>query len=561
MTSAPWLHIARRAWPQRGLLLLAAASMAVTAVTTALYAFLLGPLVQALFAGSGAANEALLPWLPTGWEASWREASWLLPGVILAVAGAKAMAWWGQRVWMARAGEAVVEQVREEALAGLLEAEFVAVGGLRVGDVAGRLTHDAELVREAVSEGMTALCRDGLTTACLLALAVGLDPQLAAVALVAFPLAAVAVRTFGRRLRGLHRRSEAERGDLGAVVGEALAGLEAIKADAQEAAWSARAMARARRLAEVRIEAAGARAANSAVMELVGVGGIALTLAWAVVRIEAGALRPDAFVSFFAALLMLYEPLKGLGRVNAWMQAGASGLERLGALTALPREPDGGAPLQGPIERLELDAVGFGYDAREPVVAGLSLRIEAGELVQLTGPSGAGKSTVVRLMLGLLSPTAGQVRVNGRPLEEVERASLRRAVAYAGQRVLLFAGTVAENIRQSRPEATMAEVREAARIAMADAFIEGLPDGYATRLGEGGQGLSGGQRQRLAVARAVLKGASALILDEALTGLEAPLQAEVLERLRAHRPEVMVVLVTHARVVEGGRVVEVHGPR
>ena len=103
MTSAPWLHIARRAWPQRGLLLLAAASMAVTAVTTALYAFLLGPLVQALFAGSGAANEALLPWLPTGWEASWREASWLLPGVILAVAGAKAMAWWGQRVcWFLR---------------------------------------------------------------------------------------------------------------------------------------------------------------------------------------------------------------------------------------------------------------------------------------------------------------------------------------------------------------------------------------------------------------------------------------------------------------------------
>ncbi|MEL6179026.1 MAG: ABC transporter ATP-binding protein, partial [Myxococcota bacterium] len=306
----------------------------------------------------------------------------------------------------------------------------------------------------------------------------------------------------------------------------------------------------------------GARAANSAAMELVGVGGIAVTLAWAVVRIEAGAMRPDAFVSFFAALLMLYEPLKGLGRVNAWMQAGVSGLERVGLLMALESEKGGqGQVVVGPVRRVVLEEVSFVYPGSDrPAVDGLSLALEAREVVQLAGPSGVGKSTVVRLMLGLLTPTTGQVRINGHLLETLDRDRLRGELAYAGQTVLLFAGSVRDNIRLGRPDADDEAVGEAAWLAAADRFIEALPEGYDTWLHEGGRGLSGGQRQRVALARALLKPASVLILDEALTGIERPLREEVLARIRQRRPNLVVVVITHGLVETASRVVELALP-
>ena len=188
-----------------------------------------------------------------------------------------------------------------------------------------------------------------------------------------------------------------------------------------------------------------------------------------------------------------------------------------------------------------------------------SFALSAGEVAQLRGSSGAGKSTAVRLLLGLLAPSPGVVRVNGLDLESVGRASVRRAVAYAGQRVLLFAGTVAENIRLGAPNTTDDALREAAWLADADRFIDALPEGYRTPLGERGLGLSGGQQQRIALARALVKPASVLILDEALSGVESEAQARILARIQERRPGLMVVWIAHAGALEAGRAVTLFG--
>ena len=533
------------AWTERARLLAAIACMAVVAGSAALYALLLGPTLEALFnpdAPPGLIGR-LSGDLPTS-LLSPQVLAWALPASILVVAGAKALAFWGQRHLMAGASERIVARLRVRAFSAVARADLMALRPLRAGDLASRLTRDADQVREAVADGVAALGRDLLSAVLLFALAVSLDRELSLIAFIAFPITAVALAWFGRRLRRAHADSDAIRGDLGARIGEVFHNVEAVKADSAEGREADRFAVGVDRLAALESRALSLRAAHHGVVEFAGVGGLALTLVWAIARIRAGELGPDTFVSFFAALMMLYEPVKGLSRVNAMFQAGASGLARVEQLATLHPERTG-PDLAPPFSTLTLDRVALAFDASPPLFEDLSLTLHPGDVMVVLGPSGVGKSSLARMCLGMLVPTAGHLRFDDADLATLDRASLRHHIAWAGQDVLLFDATVLDNIRYGHPAATDADVLAAARLADVESFVDELPQGWDTRLGERGQRLSGGQRQRLALARALVKPARLLILDEALTGVDAEARLRILSDTIAARPELMVLLITH----------------
>jgi subfamily B ATP-binding cassette protein MsbA len=272
-----------------------------------------------------------------------------------------------------------------------------------------------------------------------------------------------------------------------------------------------------------------------------------------------------------AALLIASRPLRALGSLNAALQEGLAGLSRVFAvIDETPRivDPPGAATLPAGVGRVVFEDVGFTYPDGRIALDGLSLVAAPGQIIALVGPSGAGKSTALALIPRFYEVTSGRISVDGADIRDVTLASLRRAIAYVGQDALLFADTIAANIRLGRPSASESELHAAARAAAAADFIEALPERYGTEVGPGGSRLSGGQRQRVALARALLHDPRILLLDEATSALDTESEAEVqaaLARLRQGRTTIIVahrlstvrdadliVVMADGRVVEQG---------
>jgi ATP-binding cassette, subfamily B, bacterial MsbA len=294
-----------------------------------------------------------------------------------------------------------------------------------------------------------------------------------------------------------------------------------------------------------RIQSAEKRAARlvsltAPVLELMGAIGAALLLAYALQRIQAGKLSPvDAF-TFIVALGMIYASIKNFVRINNEVQQAMAAAQRVFQLMDLPnrvQENPGAVELQGFRERIELRDVQFAY-GHTPVLRGIDLVVPAGRVVALVGSSGAGKSTLVNLLPRFHDVNGGAVLIDGHDVRDVSLASLRRQIGIVTQEVILFDDTVRNNIAYGRADVPMDQVKAAARAAHAEAFIEALPRGYDTTIGEAGHRLSLGQRQRISIARAILKNPPILILDEATSSLDAESEAEVqgaLQNLMAGR--------------------------
>jgi ATP-binding cassette subfamily B protein len=280
---------------------------------------------------------------------------------------------------------------------------------------------------------------------------------------------------------------------------------------------------------------------------------------------------PGEFFAFITALLMMTDPARRLARLHLNLAGAAAGVRMLYELIdQVPQQQDrkDAVPLVITAGKVELDQVRFGYDADKPVLNGVSFVAEPGKLTALVGTSGSGKSTIFNLLLRFWSPQAGQVRIDGTDLDGVQAASLYDRIALVSQDVFLFDGSVADNIRRGRPDASEAEVIEAAKSARAHEFIVQLPHGYDTSVGEFGGKLSGGQRQRISIARAFLKNAPILLLDEPTSALDAESDAaigEALARLSKGRTTILiahrfttVTQADHIYVMEQGHVIE-HG--
>lgn len=412
----------------------------------------------------------------------------------------------------------------------------------------------------------------------LLGLAVAalrMDPLLAGLAFVALPPIAVPIRVFARRLRAQARGSLDGLGVLQSGALQSLAGLRVVQAFRAEARRLRAFDQDNERQLSLQLRAAFSQLAPSPLIELMASVGVALVIAVGGRRVIAGELQPGELIAILVALGLMNTPLKSLSEVASLTQRALAGAERaFEILDTPPPLTDGAEVLSARRCRLSLEELRFDYGEGE-VLRGLSFAVEPGETVALVGASGAGKSTLASLVSRLADPTGGRVCVNGIDIRSLTLDSLRAHVAVVTQDPFLFDGSVAENLRLARPEASLAELEAACAAALAHEFVTALPKGYDTPVDEVGQRLSGGQRQRICIARALLLDAPILVLDEATSNLDPENEAlvrQALARLRegrttlviAHRPETVreadrVVVLAQGRVVQMGPHAELIG--
>lgn len=423
-----------------------------------------------------------------------------------------------------RVGLSVVTDLRQRVFEHVLkqDAEFFEIN--TTGRVMSSIMSDIEKIQTATSQLLADWLRQAFSAAALLAVVFQKDWKLALVSLTLFPLVLVPTARLGRKLRNVTRRAQDDQAAVNEILQEALTGHEVVKAFSAEAYEAAKFGKAAARLKKSNLRYVLQQAIASPLIEFFGAGLIVGLLWYARGQIATGGMTAGGFTSFVAALLLLFDPVKRLTGIYQIFQQAQGASEKVFAyldrVESVAERPDA-RPLDGLRHGIEFRSVRFQYPSSEgPVLEGLDLSIRAGEVVALVGPSGAGKSTLVNLVPRFHDATAGQVLLDGVDVRDYRVADLRRQIGIVAQETFLFNDTVAGNIRYGSPDAPLEAVREAARAALADEFIQQLPQGYDTVIGERGTKLSGGQRQRLAIARALLKNAPILILDEATSHLD-----------------------------------------
>ncbi|RMG13566.1 MAG: ABC transporter ATP-binding protein [Deltaproteobacteria bacterium] len=547
--------------------------MVVLALTTGVYAYLVGPVLEFLVTGGQKGVDAVARLLPSvDLSQLDREAVlWVLPAVILLTGLLKGASYFGQFYLMGMTGQKVVVDLRRHLFAHLLALSPGWFTRHHSGDLISRFTNDIAKVETAVTYAVTSILRDALQVIVLVGVAFYLDWRLSILAFGVIPLTLFPIVRFARRLRRVTGHSNEVMGQITERIHEAIGGIRIVQAYGQEAAERERFDRLNDDFVRVMRRSFLVRGLSTPTMEVMAVTGVALTLWLAGDAIARGTLDAAKFLSFFATIMLMYQPVKSLGRLGQFVVTGAASAERI--FEILDQHPEiHDAPDAVAAPRFEhgvrFEEVSFSYQGPEgpKVLDRVSFEIARGEVVALVGPSGGGKSTLASLLLRFHDPTEGRVTLDGIDLRRIRVASLRQLLAVVSQDTIVFNDTVRANVAYGRPEAPDEAVWAALERAQARAFVEALPDGLHTRLGERGVTLSGGQRQRLSIARAILKDAPLLILDEATSQLDAESEAAVqaaLTELMAGRTTLVIAhrLATVQRadrilVVEGGRVVE-----
>ena len=440
----------------------------------------------------------------------------------------------------------------------------------RHGDVIARLTGDVSAIETLMLSGLA----DGLTYALRIVLFTGalfvLSWQLALLALVVSPLFWLATRHFSREIKSASREQRRRSGMVSAVVEESLGNAAIVQAYSREAGELERLLEQGEGAVAAEIDVARLRGLFSLLTDSLELVGALLVLGLGTWELSAGNISIGGLVAFLAYLSQMYSPIRRLGRLINTMHAASASAERIiELLDEQPAVTDPAAPrLLGRARgRLEFDAVDFAYpDTARGALHGLSLSVAAGETVGIVGASGAGKSTLAKLALRFYDPDRGAVAIDGIDVRELALETLRCQIALVQQETLIFDGTIRDNIAFGRAGATEGQVLAAAAAAGAHEFIADLSDGYETLVGQRGRRLSGGQRQRIAVARAMVRDAPILILDEPTTGLDAASARQMLEPLRQLMRGRTVLIISHdlaaihdadrIAVVDSGRLAE-----
>jgi len=433
------------------------------------------------------------------------------------------------------------------------------------------IMNDVDKVQVATSQIMADFLRQFFAASALIFLLFSNDWKLALISLLVLPAVMLPTTRIGKRIRRISRGTQERQAELNQILQETLSGHMVVKAFGAENYESRRFRESARRLLKTNVRYVLQQALSSPLIDMMAALCIVLLLTYARTQVKQSALTAGDFASFIVALLVLLEPIKRLvGIHNIFQQAiGASHkiFEYLDHIEEIAERP-GAATLERFASGIVFDAVSFHYPSAPDGfrVREVSLEVKAGEVVALVGPSGGGKSTLASLVPRFYDVTSGAIRVDGRDLRDLNLRSLRAQIGIVAQDTFLFNDTVANNIAYGRPETPMEAIHAAAETALAHEFIERLPEGYGTVVGDRGLRLSGGQRQRIAIARALLKNAPILILDEATSHLDTEseiLVQRALANLMEHRTVIVIAhrLSTIRRadkivVIERGRVSE-----
>ena len=446
----------------------------------------------------------------------------------------------------------------------------------RTGELISRVSYDVMKINGTISAAFGTLVKEPMLIVVFLAILLILSWQLTLVSLVLLPLSVLVITTVGRRLRRSSTASQEAMADLTSTLQETVAGVRVVKAFNMESFEIGKFKRQTQHYFRTLLRLTHMHNLASPITEILG-SAVGLAILWYGGRqvLEGGLLAPEDFLTFFLALFSMMKPVKELGQVHNRIQEGIAAADRVfSVLDTAPEITDapGAVPLPDLRREIRLDRVDFRYDSVfDPALEEIDLVVQAGETVALVGPSGGGKSTLVDLVARFYDPTGGRIEIDGKDLRSVTVASLREKMGIVTQDVILFNDTVRNNIAYGVADMPLDRIQSAAAAANADAFIEQLPDGYDTFLGERGVRLSGGQRQRIAIARAILKDPQILIFDEATSSLDTEselLVQEAIDRLMkgrtalviAHRLSTVqkadrVVVVDRGRIVQSG----VHG--
>lgn len=555
-------YLSRRRAP----LFLSILCAAVVGVMAATVLQLLEPAIDGLFLG-----EPVTIWgvftIPPG------QALTAIPAIIVGAGLIWTAAALGQAALVNRLGHGIVGDIQVRLFGSMIRADLARLRSQHSGGFVSSVLFDANLVREAFTNGVVNYTQHALTLIAVLAYMAWTDWRLTAIVFLGAPVIAWVIRRFGKRMRKATTGAMVETSNLSTALMENLDGVRLIKIENREAAEEARVAEVVGRRQRHVIKSADSRAFAGPFSNLVAMVIVAAVMAYAGWQARQGQMSVGAFAAYIGLLMAAGQSLRQVTNLQTVMSEGLTAARRLfDALDIQPeiREAPEARPLpEGPLT-VAYERVSFAYaPAAEnvaPTLHDVSLTVAPGETVALVGPSGGGKSTLLSLLPRFYDVTAGAVTVNGQDIRALKLHDLRERIALVTQEPFLFDDTIAANIAYGRPGASQAEIEAAAAHAAAHDFIQALPEGYATRAGEAGLRLSGGQRQRIAIARAFLKDAPILLLDEATSALDTESESAVqaaLERLMAGRATLMIAhrlsTVRNADriyVLEAGRVVE-----
>ncbi len=475
-----------------------------------------------------------------------------IASAILLIAGAKSAFSYSQVYITSRVGFQIVHKLRRELFAHLQRLSLSFHTRARSGELLTKVTGDTNVLKDAFSGTLLELGGHLLTLCGMCAVLFSLNIQLASIVLVTLPLLAFTIFTIYQRGKVSARRQRESEGLVSARISEVLHLTPLVRAFARERMEEDRFGEESERTLEHSIRTARVEAAASRAVEIINAAGV-----WAVVLFGGlmalkRSITPGDLLIFASYLTSMYKPLRNLAKLSSQFSRAMASAERIEQI--LNTEPDdtpGGALVTSLRGDIEFEGVTFGYDAAQPVLRGVNLRIAAGERVALVGSSGAGKSTIAGLLLRFHQPQAGRVIVDGCDIRKYDSESYRRQFGVVLQDTLLFGATIRENIAYGKPDATQQEIEEAARQASAHEFIRALPQGYATAVGERGATLSGGQRQRICLARAILKRPAVLILDEPTSAVDAESSRLIHEAIdQVQRGKTTIVIAHHFHAME-----------
>lgn len=470
----------------------------------------------------------------------------------------------------ARIGHRITWRLRGELFAHLQRLSLAHHRAGRVGELITKVAGDTNLLREVFADGLLSLGRQVVTLVAMLAVMFWLNWQLALVVAATLPPLLVVIALLNRHVKDAAREQRKNEGRMASRLNEVLSQIALVQAFGRHEEEEERFR---REIAANYASGMKSTRINGAIVKAIAVIsalGTAITVLLGAREVLAARLSPGELLVFVTYVAALYKPVRDLGRLAGKFARAAASFERVGEVFAIEPDaddaPDAVELVHG-IGEIVFEDVHFAYADQgaggRPVIAGLNLRIAAGERMALVGPSGAGKSTLVNLLLRLAEPTRGRILIDGIDIRRYTRASLRRAIGVVPQEPMLFAVSVRENIAYGRPEASMDEVEAAARAARAHEFVVDLPEGYDTELTERASMLSGGQRQRLCLARALVKQPSLLLMDEPTAAVDARSAALIHEAVaRVHQGRTLLV-ITHdlASLERYDRVIALEGGR
>lgn len=504
-----------------------------------------------------------------------RRTVFLVAGGVIALFTVRGISSYMQAYFLARAGNRVVAAQQEKLYRKLLRHGVAFYHNMESSDLLMRFTQGAQGARSLIDTLVVGFVRDMFTMIFLLAVMIYQQPTLSMICLVVGPAAFFGVRFLLQQVQEIMKGQMMSMAEIIKVIQETSGGIEIVKVFGLEDRMIGRMDGAVKQVETRSNQIKKLESLTSPMMDILAglaIAGVVVVSALGVGTGEPA--TPGQLMSFVTALIMTYEPAKRVSRmrvsIETYMILVRMIFELLDEEETLSERPDA-VDLKPGNGQVEFRNVHYAYREATPVIQGMNVTFEPGKTTALVGPSGGGKSTIARLIMRFFDPVEGDILINGQNLRDVRFTSLHEKMSYVGQSTFLFGSSVMENLRCSRPDASDDEVIEAARAANAHAFIDALPEGYHTKVGENGVFLSGGQKQRIAIARAILRKSEILLLDEATSALDTESESLVksaLEKLTEGRTTVVIAhrLSTIMQadtilVIEAGRVIEQGAPQ